>query len=171
MVSSEPTAVPQTDDRPGFWRRRVLLPIRSQLTQGASPAALSRAVACGVVCGVFPILGTTGIVATAAGWALRLNQAVIHSLHWLLYPLHLLLIPVYIRAGERLFGAEPIPFSIPEALKLFLRSPSAFFGEFGMSCVHCIAAWAVSSPPIAILVACSVHPLIRRLASQLPAAP
>jgi uncharacterized protein (DUF2062 family) len=146
-----------------------VLPIRAQLTRGASPSALSRAVACGMVCGIFPILGTTGIVATLAGMLFRLNQAVIQSLHWVMYPFHLLLIPVYIRAGERLFGADPIPFSIPDALRLFLRSPSAFFAEFGMTCVHCIAAWAVSAPLFVVAITLSVHPLIRRLARQLSA--
>jgi uncharacterized protein (DUF2062 family) len=166
-----PAADSDPSPRPGFWARHLVLPIRTQLTQGASPAALSRAVACGVVCGIFPILGTTGIVSTLVGMLFRLNQAVIQSLHWILYPAHLLLIPVYIRSGEHLFGAEPIPFSIPEALKLFLRSPSGFFAEFGMSCVHCVTAWAVTAPLFAAMIAFSVHPLIRRASRHLRTQP
>jgi uncharacterized protein (DUF2062 family) len=151
---------------PSFLQRRIVAPIRSQLTQGADPGALSRAFACGVVCGVFPILGTTGLVGALAGALFKWNQAVIHALHWLLYPAHLLLIPVYIRAGEWLYRDEPVPFSLPGALRLFLESPPAFFSRYGMSCVHCLSAWAVTVPPMFLLVAAVARPLIERAAGR-----
>ena len=154
-----------------FIKRRILLPIRSQITRGADPDDLSRAFACGVVCGVFPILGTTGIVGTLFGLMFGLNQAVIHALHWLLYPAHVALIPVYIRVGERLFGADPIPFSIPDALRLFLNSPAAFFAEFGMSCIHCVSAWAMTTPAIALVVYLICRPMIRRATEKFTSPP
>ncbi len=154
-----------------FINRRILLPLRSQIARGTDPAGLARAFACGAVCGVFPILGTTGVVGTLFGLLFKLNQVVIQSLHWLLYPAHLALIPVYIRFGEKLFGVEPIPFSIPGALRLFLDSPAAFFAEFGMSCVHCISAWVVTAPPIALAVFLICRPLIRKATGKFASTP
>ncbi|MCB1231695.1 MAG: DUF2062 domain-containing protein [Verrucomicrobiae bacterium] len=165
MSNTAATSEPSQSEK-GFWRKRVVRPLRTQFTQGATPEELSHAVACGLLCGVFPILGTTSVVATVVGMALKLNQTVIQSLHWLVYPLHLVLIPVYIRAGEFLFGAPPIPFSIPDALDLFVHSPGEFFSKFGMTCVHCIVAWAVTMPFIAFLIIVSVRPLIRRASVQ-----
>ncbi|MCB1066448.1 MAG: DUF2062 domain-containing protein [Verrucomicrobiae bacterium] len=150
----------------GFWRRKVVGPIRNQLTQGASPKALSHAVAVGFVGGIFPVLGTTTIITTLIGYFLRLNQPVIHSIGWLVYPLHLLLIPVFIRAGEFLFGDEPITFSVPELMEIFAKSPSHFFSSFAMTFVHCTVAWMVVAPFLGALIAVAIRPLLNRAADR-----
>ena len=164
MNSDDDTPAPAS--RPGFWKRRVVQPIVAQLTQGVTPAELSKAVAVGAVGGVFPILGTTSIFAGLVALVFRLNQAVVQSVTVVLYPLHLLMIPVYIRAGEWLFGAPPVAFSVSEALGLFARSPAGFFAEFGMTCVHCVTAWAVSALPLTAAVVFLVRPLLEKAARR-----
>lgn len=156
---------PQSE-RPGFWRRRLIEPIKTQLTQGVTPTALSVALAAGVLCGIFPILGTTTILTTLVAFVFRLNQPVMQSINWLIYPLQIALIPVFIRAGEFLFQAEPIPFSIPEMLKIFSESPGGFFAEFWMTLVHCIVAWIVVAPFLGAVIAFSTRPALTAAASR-----
>ncbi len=150
----------------GFWRRRIIAPLRTQLTRGVSPRALSHAVAGGFVCGVFPVLGTTTLLTTVSGIALRLNQPVMQSINWLTYPLHLVLIPVFIRLGEHLFGAEPLAFSIPQLVEIFAEAPAAFFSRFAMTFAHCIVAWLVVAPFLAVAIVLVIHPVLRRAAER-----
>ena len=94
---------------PSWWQRRVIAPIVAQLKQGITPQQIALTLALGAVLGIFPILGATTALCALAGVWLRLNQPLIQLVNYLVYPLQLaLLIPLY-RAGERLFGAEPVP--------------------------------------------------------------
>lgn len=161
--SGEPHA-PAENGRPGFWQRRLILPIRNQLTQGVSPNALTVASVAGILCGLFPILATTTLLTTLVGWSLRLNQPVMQTINWFIFPLQIALIPVYIRGGEFLFGAEPIPFSIPQLLEIFAKSPVGFFAEFWMTLVHCIVAWLATAPLLGVLLYLGLRPAFRRAA-------
>lgn len=164
--AAAPSGTGEPSERPGFWRRRLVEPIRTQLTQGVTPNALSVAIAAGVLCGIFPVLGTTTVLTTLVAVVLRLNQPVMQSINWLIYPLQIVLIPVFIRAGEFLFRAEPIPFSIPEMLKIFSESPGGFFAEFWMTLVHCIVAWIVVVPLLGTAIALSTRPALAAAADR-----
>lgn len=150
----------------GFWQRRLIQPIRTQLTQGVTPEALSWAIAGGFLTGIFPILGTTTVVCLLAGIVFRLNQPVLQTIKLLVYPLQLLLIPFFIRAGEKIVGADPTPFSIPKMLELFAQSPAQFFSEFGITCVHAIVAWCVIAPVIACAIVVVTRPILRAAAKR-----
>ncbi len=166
--NAPPEAGDNTADEnpPGFWRRRLVTPIRTQLTQGVSPTALAVAVAAGVLCGIFPILGTTTVLTTLVGWLFRLNQPVMQVINWFIYPLQLILIPVYIRGGEALFADEPIPFSIPRMLEIFAESPAGFLAEFWMTLVHCVVAWLVTAPIVGAALFLSARPALRSAARR-----
>ena len=158
---------PSGEDRPGFWQRRLIQPIRNQLTQGASPRSLSVGIAAGSLCGIFPVLGTTTVLTTLVAAGFRLNQPVMQAINWLAYPLQLLLIPIFIRGGEFLFGADPISFSISEMMAMFADSPGAFLSQFKMTFVHCIVAWLVVAPFLGLLIALVSLPPLRAAADRL----
>ncbi len=158
------------EEKTGFWQRRLIQPIRTQLTQGATPRALSFAVAAGILCGLFPILGTTTIITTVVAFVFRLNQPVMQSINWFIYPLQLALIPVYIRGGEFLFGAAPIPFSIPQMLEIFAESPGGFLADFWITMVHCIVAWLVTAPLLGGVIVLAVRPALDSAARRWKAA-
>ncbi len=131
--------------------------------QGASVERLTWAVVVALVTGIFPILGTTTIVALVAGYLFRLNQPVIHAVNLVCYPLHILLILPFVRFGEWLFGAGPVPFSIPEMLAIFKDSPARFFELYGMTCLYCIAAWGLVAPVLGAVLYPAMLPLVRKL--------
>lgn len=148
-------------------RRWVVAPVVGQLTFGTSPERIGWTIALGIVLGVFPIMGTTTLVCLAAGWLLKLNQSVLHVFKTLVYPLHLALILVFIRLGERLYGVPLISFSIPQLLERFKHDPLQFAKDFGLAGWHGVSAWLLIAPVAAVLIKLAVMPVLRRLAVSL----
>jgi uncharacterized protein (DUF2062 family) len=158
-----------TDAAPkeSWWRRRLVAPVVAQLMVGISPERIAWAISLGVVLGVFPIMGTTTIVCFVVGWLLRLNQPVLHVFSNLVYPLHLALILIFIRLGERLVGAPRMSFSIPQLLVRFKEDPLQFGRDFGMSAWHGVSAWLLIAPVAAILIKLALMPVIQQLSTSL----
>ena len=135
-----------------FWQERVVALIVAQFTQGFTPQKIALTIALGLNLAVFPILGSTTLLCALVAFCLKLNQPVIQLVNWLAYPLHLMLLLGFVRIGEWLMRAPPVPFSIPELLRKFNESPGKFMQEFGMTGVHGIVAWLLIAPLAAALI-------------------
>ncbi len=155
--------VMEADMKEVWWRRWLVAPVVAQLKVGISPERIAWAISLGVVLGVFPIMGTTTLVCFVAGWLLRLNQPVLHVFSNLVYPLHLLLILVFIRLGEHLYGAPRMSFSLPQLLGRFQDDPLQFARDFGMSAWYGFSAWLLIAPVAALLITLAVLPVLRQL--------
>ena len=150
-----------------WWRRWLVAPVVTQLTHGSSPDRIGWTIALGMVVGVFPIMGSTTLVCLLIGWLLRLNQPVLHVFRAVVYPLHLALILIFIRLGERLYGAPLISFSIPQLIGKFKDSPLQFARDFGMAAWHGVSAWLLIAPVAAVLIKMAVMPALRKLSVSL----
>lgn len=159
-----------TDGRPGFWRRRVAGPLARQLTQGADPAGLARALAVGGVIAVNPFLGTTTAGCTLAGLIFRLNQPALQIVNLLSAPVQILLIVPWVRAGEWLYGAAPRPIDPATLAREFAAGPWAFLRRFGETGLHAATAWLIAAPFLGFALFLATHRplqvLARRLALQ-----
>ena len=148
-----------------FWRRRVVAPITTQLTLGATPDRLAFTVAVGATAAIFPLLGATTAVTLVAGLSLRLNQVVLHTINQLLGPVQLALILVYVRAGEWLWRTPADDFSVADVVRTFHASGRGdFLRRVGWAGVHAVSAWALSAPLVAGAVYLVARPPIARLA-------
>lgn len=151
-----------------WWRRRVLAPILAQLRQGIAPERIALTVALGGVLGIFPILGATTFLCGVAGVWLRLNQPIIQLVNYLAYPLQLLLMLPFYRAGEWLFRAPPVPlFSIEQLARRFAASPWQFVLDYGAVGLYGIAVWALAAPPLLALAYFGLRPTLRLMARGL----
>jgi hypothetical protein len=155
--------------RRGIFMRWVVLPIRTQLTQGVSPRRLAWAVTAGSVLGIFPIIGSTSLLTTAAGLGARLNQPVLHAFKTMVIPLQWLMLPVFVRIGEGIFQAPPVRFNIPDLIQKFGENPGAFMRQFGMTGVHGIVAWTVLAPLMGGICFFVTWPILERAAKRLRA--
>lgn len=154
--------------RKSFWQRRVVQPIRTQLTQGVSPDALAAALAVGTACSLFPFLGFTSLLNLGVGLALRLNQPLLQTINQLLGPLQLALIVPCVRFGEALWGARADPFTLAEVLRVFREaSLPAFLERFGWAGIHAFTAWLLATPLLLAVVYFSLRPVLRRAAIRL----
>lgn len=159
-AASDPALV---HPRESWWSRRLVQPLRRQLTQGVSPEALALTFGVGTACAVFPFLGFTSLLNLGTGAALRLNQPLLQLLNQVLGPAQLALILVYVRAGEWLWRSEDGAFTIGEMLRTFReRSLVEFLERFGWAGVHAFSAWAITSPLLVAMVYFALRPIFRR---------
>lgn len=147
------------------WRRRVVDPVLAQLRQGVTPPQVALTLALGAALGLFPILGATTALCAVAGVALRLNQPLIQLVNYLVYPLQLLLLIPFYRAGEKLFGAEPVPLVDVTALAVRFRDgPWQFLIDYGRVGLYGVAVWAIVTPLLATALYFALRPLAESLA-------
>jgi uncharacterized protein (DUF2062 family) len=152
---------------PGFWRRRVLQPIRAQLTQGVSPDQIAATLAVGTACSVFPIFGVTSLVNLGVGISLRMNQPILQTLNQLLGPVQVALILVYVRIGEVIWRSAEHQLTVAQMMREFReRSLWDFLQQFSWAGVHALTAWIVTSPVLVGALYFSVRPAIRRAARR-----
>lgn len=141
----------------GFWSRKVLGPIRAQLTQGASPERLALGLSIGCGLGVFPILGSSTLLCIGVGASMRLNQPVVQLGNWLATAAQIPLILAFVRLGEFLTAAPPMPIVPTQLVTRFQDSPAAFLSEFGRAGLHGILGWTVAIPVVLL----AVYPVLR----------
>lgn len=146
-----------------LWHRWVVRPVSAQLAQGTSPAKISQAIAFGVATGVFPLLGTTALLALGVGMLLKLNQPVLHVFRELVYPVQLATILIFMRAGEDLFGARHVPLSIPMMMERFFADPMQFLAEFGMIGLYGVVVWLLLAPLLIAAVYFISRPFVEKL--------
>jgi uncharacterized protein (DUF2062 family) len=139
-----------------------------QLTLGVKPDRLAITFAVAATTAIFPLLGATTALTLGAGLAFRLNQVVLHTVNQLLGPLQLLLILVYVRAGEWLWHSPSDHFSVADVVRTFHESGAAeFLRRFGWAGVHAVTAWAVSAPFVCFVVYLLVRIPLTRIAMAL----
>ena len=153
--------------REPLWRRWVVNPITTQLSQGTEPRKIALAIAFGITIGVFPLLGTPTLVALAIGIPLKLNQPALHVFRELTYPLHLATILLFIRGGGSLFGVPHTPLSLTMMVQRFGADPSQFMRDFGMLGLYAVILWALIAPFAIALLYYGSLPLVVRLSNQL----
>lgn len=160
--STEPVESPKG----GFFKRRLIDPIKQQLTQGVTPKRLSFSLAVGTVCSLFPFLGFTSLLNLGVGIALRLNQPILQVLNQLLGPVQLVMILVYVKGGEFIWGATGAPFSVTEMVTSFAElSVMEFLAKFGWAGIHAFTAWIITAPLLLAVVYFPLRPVMERLAN------
>jgi uncharacterized protein (DUF2062 family) len=153
------------------WRERVVALIISQLTQGVTPHKIALSVALGFSLGVFPVLGTTTALCAVAAVRLRLNQPVIQLVNWLVYPLQLAWILIFIRIGEWIMHAPYMTFSLPGLIQKFHDSPVKFFQQFGLVALQGVVAWLFIAPFLTTITYSVLLPSLKKMAAfKLPIA-
>ncbi len=163
-----PLPPPLTPPPPASWlRRRVLDPLLNLLKQGLAPGQLALTVALGVVLGLVPLFGATTVLAALLAWRLRLNIAALQLVTHLLTPVQLLLLPLMLRQGARVFGGASanelsvtairhlIATNWREALRLLWRA------ELGA-----LAIWAVAGAVLLAALYLVLKPIFTRIVAR-----
>lgn len=165
MNDLPPPPTPALDAPPAsWWQRRVVAPIVAQLRQGTSPEKIALSIALGVVLGIFPILGATTLLCGVVAWRLRLNQPLIQLTNYLMYPVHLLMLLPFYRAGETLFQQPHVPiFSVDELAHRFIASPLAFLRDYSLVGLYGVVVWSLVALPLAVLLYVVLRPAVRSL--------
>lgn len=145
---------------PRLFQRRLITPLKTQIIRGISPRAFAWAIAAGIVSGLFLLRGTTTALAIAVGYTARLNQPFLHTFNWLVDPLQILAIPLFVRVGELVFSAEPITFYGLLLVKCARTDSMQFLRDFGMPGVHGVVAWLITAPLLLLIAVTNTRPML-----------
>jgi uncharacterized protein (DUF2062 family) len=148
-------------------RRRLLEPLLDQLRQGLTPTELALAIGLGFVLSVPPVLGSTMILCALAAFLLRLNQPVIQTVNFAVYPLQLGLLVPFVRLGEWIFGSPKTPLSPGLILSMARTNFIGTIATFWTATWHGVIAWAIVTPPVGLALFFATRPMLERAAAQM----
>jgi len=133
------------------------------LMTGVTPEQLAFSIALGLALGLVPALGTATLLCALAAFLFRLNFAAIQFANLLIYPLQLVLLIPFIKAGEWLFGARHLELS-SEKIQRMLEADvwSTVFSLWSVM-FRAAAVWLIIAPVILGLAYLGLVPLMRRL--------
>ena len=155
-----------TTTRRSFWQRRLIDPVRALFLQGITPDRVALTFAVGTACSLLPFLGFTSLLNLGVGLWFRMNQPILQTLNQLLGPVQLVLIIAYVRIGETIWRAAPMPLSVPIIVRTFRADPWAFLQRFGWTGVHAATAWVLSVPFIIAMIYYPLRPVLRKFAAR-----
>jgi uncharacterized protein (DUF2062 family) len=136
--------------------------ILDQLKQGVEPRVLSWTIAWGITLSLFPILGATTLLCFLVATIKRYNQPVIQAANYLSAPLQLLLIPVFMKAGEAVFHLPAFPFNPSTLFSEFTKDPVLFLEKGGWSALAGVFIWGLIAFPLAWILQTVFHPVLNR---------
>lgn len=141
--------------------RRIVAPLIDLLRQGITPEKIALTVAIGAVLGVFPMLGSTTLLCTAAAVILRLNLPAIQMVNYLMYPLQLILFLPFLQAGSRLLRARPVTMSLGEIFAMMKSDLWGLIKILWTASLGAMALWLMLAPIAAAAIYFTLAPILR----------
>jgi uncharacterized protein (DUF2062 family) len=133
------------------------------LRQGVTPEKIALCIALGVVLGIFPVLGSTTLLCSAAALVFRLNLPAIQFVNYLIYPLQLILFLPFLRVGSRIAGAAPVTMSMQDVLAMIQADPWRLIKMLWTASLGAMAIWLILSPLGVAALYFTLAPALRRL--------
>jgi uncharacterized protein (DUF2062 family) len=150
--------------RESFFYRRFVRPVLDLLRQGTSPEKIALSIAFGLVLGVFPGIGWTTLLCTVAAVRFGLNLPAVQLVNYFAYPLQLVLLIPFIRAGEMLFRTEKLPLSLVQILNMIRSDMWHSIKVLWLVIVHAMTVWLLLAPPAIYLIYRLLSPVLRKVA-------
>ncbi|QDK36884.1 DUF2062 domain-containing protein [Bdellovibrio sp. NC01] len=138
-----------------WWRKifdRAKSFIIEQLKQGATAEGLALTCSVGFALALFPALGTTTALCLVVGTVMKLNQPTLQAVNYLLAPVQLLLIPVFLKLGAWIFSVPAVSINPKTVIAEFFEAPGLFFVNYGLAGLMAMIAWLVVMPALSFLV-------------------
>ncbi|MBI4217606.1 MAG: DUF2062 domain-containing protein [Elusimicrobia bacterium] len=146
-----------------FFRSKIAVPILNQIKHGITPEKIALSIALGTTLGLFPILGASTFLCFLAGILFKLNQPTLQLVNYCVYPLQIPLILFFIRIGEKILSAKPLPYSLVQLQKFFAEDPMGFLRDFSFAGFCGIVGWALFAPFLLIALYKSLLPIIQQI--------
>jgi uncharacterized protein (DUF2062 family) len=137
------------------------------LRMGATPERLAWSLAMGVMVGINPVLGTTTVLALAAASAFRLNYVASQVSNHGVYPLQLLLLPVWIKCGSVLFGTPGLKLGRRELILEIKHHPWQTTKALWTWEWHALVVWAIAVVVMMPLLAMAFKPMLGKMLDRL----
>jgi uncharacterized protein (DUF2062 family) len=124
--------------------RKLIQPFIELLKQGVTPEKIALTVALGISIGVIPILGSTTMLCTLAAVCLRLNLPAILLVNGVVYPLQLILLVPFLRAGAWVFRVDGPRLSIGQIFNLIRANVWHAITTLWIATMHALVIWLIA---------------------------
>jgi uncharacterized protein (DUF2062 family) len=146
-----------------YWRRKIIEPIIALLKQGVTYRKIALSIALGISLGIFPVLGTSTLLCVLAAVIFRLNLLAIQLVNYLVYPLQLLLLIPFFRAGELLLSDARVTVTLDTVVDRFKADWLGALNLLGETLMHAAVVWLLISPILTLLMYHLLKPALRSL--------
>lgn len=136
------------------------------LKMGADPDKLAWSLALGLVVGLNPLLGSTTLVALGLASLFRLNLVASQIGNHAVYPLELLMFPVFIKVGSVVFRTPRLPLAGHELWFAVKHHPWDTTRLLWTWEWHALVVWAVFAAVAAPVIALGSEPMLRKMAAR-----
>ena len=150
-----------------FWKRRFIKPIIDLLNTGLTPQKIVLSIAIGVTLGVIPVIGATTILCTIAAISFRLNLPAVQLVNYLVYPLQVILLIPFYRAGEFVFNTEPFILSASQVIDMIKEDAWAAINFLWDTTLHAVVVWFILAPILVVILYYLLLPIVKRLPLKL----
>jgi uncharacterized protein (DUF2062 family) len=141
-------------------------PVMGLLRMGADPDKLAWSLALGVVVGMNPLLGSTTLLVLALAAAFRLNLVASQVGNHAVYPLEILMFPVFIRVGAVVFATKKLPLegeALWGAAKHHPWDTTRLLWSWEW---HALVVWAVVAAVALPAIAMGIEPVLEKMARR-----
>jgi uncharacterized protein (DUF2062 family) len=143
--------------------RKLVQPFIDLLKQGVTPEKIALTVALGISLGVTPVIGSTTMLCTLAAVALRLNLPAIMLVNGAVYPLQLILLVPFLRAGAWMFRAGVPTLTIGEIFNLIRANVWHATTILWIATLHALVIWLIAGCAISTMTYLVLIVLLRRV--------
>jgi uncharacterized protein (DUF2062 family) len=150
-----------------FLDRRVVKPVMDLLRVGATPELLAWSIAAGVFIGINPVLGSTTVLALVVASVFRLNYLASQLGNHLVYPLQLLLFPLWVMLGSRLFGTPGLKLGRHELIHAVKHHPWQTTKALWTWEWHALVVWAFAAAILMPILAMAFKPVLEKMSVAL----
>lgn len=151
--------------------RIVMQPLLKLLRMGATPERLAWSLALGIVVGINPLLGSTTVAVLALTGLLRLNLVAGQVGNHLMYPVEIVLFPVFIKLGSMVFATPKPPLDGRRLLDAMRHHPWETTRLLWLWEWHALVVWAVLAAAMLPVMAFALRPVLRKMLAKLEPLP
>ena len=146
-------------------KEKIKIAIGKFLKKGMSIEKFALGVSLGMVLGIFPVLGSTTVLCTAAAIIFRLNQPLIQLVNYAVYPLQLFLLAFFYGFGNWLFNDQNSFFSGRHTVEMMQHDLWGSLSALWDITLFAVLLWILIGPVLAVILYAILMPVIRKLSS------
>ena len=116
--------------------------------QGLSPLLLTQSIIVATLFSIIPILGVSTFVLTTLSFKKKLNLPIMIAISYLMWPIQILLIIPFIRAGQFIFSIPSTTYTAEEIIKSFQNGFFETLSYLSFELLCGLGGWFFTAVPI-----------------------
>lgn len=136
-----------------IYKEKFLKTVKNLLTEGVTPEKLGITVMLGFIVGIIPVLGINTFILAAIALRWRLNMVIIQIINYAVYPLQIMFLVPFYKAGQWVFRTEAtVNITISDYIELFSTNFFKAASEFSFMILRGMSVWFLISIPVGIII-------------------